>query len=335
MSELDLGFLGLHPFGVRCYEQVALNPYSSSEDVARRLGEEVDAVDAELRSQSERGQVRLVGGTWIAEDLTAWLAAAHARDQAEQASAAAERARQRADLLRSHLPAVHRHGTRRLVTGEGSETVERAEVGARIVELAQSASSSLRFMIAVLGEFEDYTAVVEAMIDAGRRGVALSSVWTPECVEAVRRGSSAGRLPSLGWVRSNPAVPYRAVVVDDEIILVQRVPKDLDQGALVIVHPPTVTLYANLIDGLYADGQHLAAPEPVDPADHRQRQRDSLIVGLIARGETNKMIGVRIGYSERTVQRRVSELMDKYGAKSRAELITKAVDLLPPPQPAT
>jgi hypothetical protein len=335
LSDLDLGFLGLPPFGVHCYEQVALHPYSSTQAIASRLGVDVAEVDAELRSQAERGQVRLVGGAWIAEDLTAWLDAVHAREQAEQATAAAERARQRADLLRSHLPAVHRHGTRRLVAAEGTETINLTDVDARIVELAECATRSLRFMIASQGDFEEHATVAEAMVSAARRGLRLSSVWAPECIEAARLSSPAGRLPPLGWVRSNPDVPYRAILADDEAVLVQRDQDDLQQGALVIVHPPTVALYANLIDGLYASGQHLVTPEPPAALDHRHRHDDNLILALIARGETNKVIGVQIGYSERTVQRRVSELMERYGARSRVELVAKAADLLPPTQSAS
>jgi DNA-binding NarL/FixJ family response regulator len=326
VSDLDLGFLGLSPLGLAIWEQVALRPYSSAESIAELLGTTSEEVTAELEKQAQKGQVRAVGGAWIAQDLAAWLDAAHAREQAEQALATAERARQRADLLRSHLPSVHRQGTRKLVGGDGTETVSQEDVTVRIVELVEQATHSLRFMLASVNGFDQNGPVVEALIRAAGRGVRLSSVWTPACIEAARRGA-AGKLPPLGWVRSNPDVPYRAVLRDDETILVQRSPEDLNYGALVISHPPTVGLYAALIDGLFADGEHLVQP---DPAEYRQRQQDSQIIQLIAAGTTNKAIGVQIGYSERTVQRRISELMAKYEASSRIELVVKAGDLLPP-----
>jgi DNA-binding CsgD family transcriptional regulator len=326
VSDLDLGFLGLSPLGLAIWEQVALRPYASAEAIAELLGATPEEVTTELRTQAENGQVRSVGGAWVAQDLAAWLDAAHAREQAEQASAAAERARQRADLLRSHLPSVHRQGTRKLVGGDGTETINLEDVNIRIVELVEQAAHSLRFMLANVHGFEQNAPVVEALIRAAGRGVRLSSVWTPDCIDAARRGA-AGKLPPLGWVRSNPDVPYRAVLKDDDSVLVQRLPGDLSHGALVINHPPTVALYANLIDGLFADGEHLVQP---DGAGYRQRQQDSRIIQLIAAGTTNKAIGVQIGYSERTVQRRVSELMAKYDASSRVELVVKAADLLPP-----
>jgi DNA-binding NarL/FixJ family response regulator len=330
VSDLDLGFLGLSPTGLAIWEQVALHPFSSADAIAELLGATLDEVDTELHAQMERGQVRLVGGTWVAQDLAAWLDSLHAREQAAQATAAAERARQRADLLRSHLPSMHRQGTRKLVGGDGSEMISHADVSVRIVELIEQATHSLRFMLAGLMSFGQNTPLIEAMIRAAGRGVQLSSVWTPECIEAARR-SAAGRLPPLGWVRSNPDVPYRAVLKDDESILVQRLPNDLSSGALVITHPPTVALYAQQIDALFADGEHLV---PTDPAEFRQRQKDSQIIQLIAAGTTNKGIGAQIGYSERTVQRRISELMAKYEASSRIELVVKAGDLLPPSQSA-
>ncbi|MBL7495466.1 helix-turn-helix transcriptional regulator [Frankia sp. CNm7] len=335
MSDLDLGFLGLSPFGLTCHEQLALHPYSSAESLAELLGAPLDEVAAELAEQAERGQARQVGGSWIAQDLAAWLDARHARQHAEHAQAAAERARQRSALLRSHIPAVYRQGTRKLVIAGGTETINHGDVALRIVELVEHATISLRVMLTDLAGFDhnprsDHNnPVVEAMIRAALRGVRLSSVWTPECIDAARSGPTR-RLPPLGWLRSNPDVPYRAILADDETVLVQRDPDDITRGALVLTHQPTVALYANLIDSLYAGAQHLVPPDPADASEARIRQRDSQIVTLIAKGATNEMIGHQLHCSTRTAQRIVSRLMDKYEARSRAELVSKAADLLPP-----
>ncbi|WP_045875924.1 LuxR C-terminal-related transcriptional regulator [Pseudofrankia sp. DC12] len=325
MTNLD--FLGLTPFGQQVYEQVALHPYADTDGIAGFLGADVAAVAAELRDQANRGQIRSVGGAWLAEDLTQWLDTEHARQQAEQATAAAERARQRSRLLRSRLPAAHRQGTRKLVGNDGTELVTHGEVSIRIAELAEQSTDTLRFMLNGNAGFGPNPHVIRAFVSAAKRGVRLTSVWTPECIAAAR-GAPNGRLPPLGQVHASRDVPYRAVVADGRAVLVQREPDDPSLGALVITHHPTVALYAHLIDALFRAGQPLSPNVPPPPAEHTfDPQRESQILHLIATGATNDLIGKNLGVSTRTVQREVSRLMERYQARNRIELISLTTDL--------
>jgi DNA-binding NarL/FixJ family response regulator len=328
MTDPDLAFLGLGPTGLAVWEQTALHPYAPAAVLADLLGADPHGVDCELQAQEKRGLVRGVGGGWLAEDIVAWLDARHAAEQAEQERRAAERARQRAVLLRSHLPRVHRQGSRKLVEDDDSgERIPHHDVAERLIELVEHADDSVRFMLGGSAPTDRTTHIVEALIGAAARGVRLSSVWTPTLLHAARR-TAASRLPPLGWVRSSPDVPYRALLADDQIVFVQRRPTDPSQGALLITHRPTVDLFARQIDALFAAGHQVTQPR--DSGEEWTRQVHTRIVQLISEGATNRAISRAIHQSQRTTERIISDMMRHYHANNRVELAVKATPLLTP-----
>jgi DNA-binding NarL/FixJ family response regulator len=328
VTDPDLAFLDLGPTGLAVWKQAALHPYATSAVLADLLGADPREVDRELQEQEERGLVRGVGGGWLAEDIVAWLDARHAAEQAEQEQRVAERARQRAVLLRSHLPRVHREGSRKLVEDDDSgERIPHRDVAERLVELVEHAEHSLRFMVGGSAPAGRTTRIVEALMGAAARGVRLSSVWTPALLQAARR-TAAGEFPPLGSVRTSPDVPYRALLADDESVLVQRRPTDASQGALLITHRPTVALFARQIDALFVAGQRLAQSR--DSGEEWSRQVHTRIVQLISEGATNRAISRAIHQSQRTTERIISDMMRHYHANNRVELVVKATALLTP-----
>jgi len=86
-------------------------------------------------------------------------------------------------------------------------------------------------------------------------------------------------------------------------------------------------------------GKHLLSPALMDTvlqqfetmARAHARQQSDLseeelgMLELIAKGATTREIGAQMNWSERTVKRRVEEIMASLGAKSRAEAVAQAI----------
>ena len=60
-------------------------------------------------------------------------------------------------------------------------------------------------------------------------------------------------------------------------------------------------------------------------ATPRVEPREREVLTLLADGLTTREIGDRIGYSERTVKKRVTLLAEEFGAKNRAQLVAQAI----------
>jgi DNA-binding CsgD family transcriptional regulator len=113
--------------------------------------------------------------------------------------------------------------------------------------------------------------------------------------------------------RFTTSVPFSAVIVDDTAAVVDVSAFDPSGfgSALVRARSLVVALRA-LYDHLW----NLAAPlEPSGPS--AARRRDQTTWGLLAAGATDATIARQTGVSQRTVERRVRELMDQVGASTR------------------
>jgi two-component system, NarL family, response regulator DevR len=89
------------------------------------------------------------------------------------------------------------------------------------------------------------------------------------------------------------------------------------------------------------EGKHLLAPELIDTVLQQfeilakaNAQRESgltanelTVLGLIAQGASNKEIGNQMFWSERTVKRKVEEIVTKLGAKNRTQAVVEATKL--------
>jgi DNA-binding CsgD family transcriptional regulator len=71
--------------------------------------------------------------------------------------------------------------------------------------------------------------------------------------------------------------------------------------------------------GARPDLERLEASSGVRAAGHGLSPRELEVLALLARGDTNRAIAGRLGISERTVDRHVSNIFDKLGVASRAE----------------
>ena len=71
---------------------------------------------------------------------------------------------------------------------------------------------------------------------------------------------------------------------------------------------------------------HLSG-HPLGQPVEKLSDRELDVLGLAARGYTNKAIGVQLGISDRTVQGHLAKIFDKLHAASRTEAVMRAVSL--------
>ena len=67
--------------------------------------------------------------------------------------------------------------------------------------------------------------------------------------------------------------------------------------------------------------------EPQTPQVEQLTRREMEVLDLVARGHTNKAIGVQLGISDRTVQGHLAHIFEKLQAASRTEAVMRAVSL--------
>ena len=82
-------------------------------------------------------------------------------------------------------------------------------------------------------------------------------------------------------------------------------------------------LDANVTQKLLSQLTHPADTSPVEDLTDRELE----VLMLVARGFTNKAIGVQLGISDRTVQGHLAHIFDKLQAGSRTEAVMRAVSL--------
>ena len=72
---------------------------------------------------------------------------------------------------------------------------------------------------------------------------------------------------------------------------------------------------------------HLSRPAASDAPPEALTERELEVLGLAAKGHTNKAIGVQLTISDRTVQGHLAKIYDKLHATSRTEAVMRAVSL--------
>jgi DNA-binding NarL/FixJ family response regulator len=63
------------------------------------------------------------------------------------------------------------------------------------------------------------------------------------------------------------------------------------------------------------------------PSAEKLTKREIEVLALVAKGYTNKAIGVQLGISDRTVQGHLAHVFNKLQAASRTEAVMRAVSL--------
>jgi DNA-binding CsgD family transcriptional regulator len=122
-------------------------------------------------------------------------------------------------------------------------------------------------------------------------------------------------------------VPSEFAIYDQSAVIGPGVWGDPSSDYVVIRDPMLVHAFIDLFDRLWAQGSPVTNRASVEGEDDH-------LLDLLSRGFKDEAIARYLGWSLRTVRRRVARLMDELGAKTRFQLGAEAVRagrLEPPP----
>ena len=186
-----------------------------------------------------------------------------------------------------------------------------------------------------LDQAQDIEVIAEA--DDGKSAQTLIEQQQPDVAVLDIQMPEASGIDVTRWVRSNyPEVgvliltaydddPYVMAVLQagaNGYVLKTASPRDIIR-AVRDVHAGNSALDASIMQKMMAQVSSAAQSKPIEKLTERELE----VLSLVAKGYTNKAIGVQLGISDRTVQGHLAHVFSKLQAGSRTEAVMKAVSL--------
>ena len=180
--------------------------------------------------------------------------------------------------------------------------------------------------IEVIAEAEDGEQAKEKM-QAEHPDVAVLDIQMPKAtgIEVTRWAKSNIKGTGILILTAYDEDPYVMAVLQagaNGYVLKTAAPDDIIQ-AVRDVHAGKSVLDPSVTGALMAQIFHKPETQPVEQLTEREME----VLHLVAKGYTNKAIGVQLGISDRTVQGHLAHIFDKLQAASRTEAVMRAVSL--------
>lgn len=134
---------------------------------------------------------------------------------------------------------------------------------------------------------------------------APESLELPDALETVKRAIEKGEQS-----RMHPKLPMKLAIADRSVALLPLVLEDMVESALVVRKCALLDALVVLFEMLWEQSSAVL-PAPV------AQQPDLGLLTLLAAGAKDETIARQLGISPRTVTRRVAELLDQLGARTR------------------
>jgi sugar-specific transcriptional regulator TrmB/DNA-binding CsgD family transcriptional regulator len=151
------------------------------------------------------------------------------------------------------------------------------------------------------------------------RGVKVRAVYATEVLEADERAADIRELVELGeQARVVPRVPLKMVMVDARaaIIPLTALAESTRTTAVVVWQSRLCDALVELFEATWARGTPVFSSDHAPHADELA-PADRDLLGLLATGLKDETVSRQLGLSERTVRRRISELLIRLDATSR------------------
>ena len=165
------------------------------------------------------------------------------------------------------------------------------------------------------------------LIQAERPDVAVLDIQMPKAtgVEVTRWAKSNVQGTGILILTAYDDDPYVMAVLQagaNGYVLKTAAPDDIIQ-AVRDVHAGKSVLDPSVTGALMMQFFQKPETQPVEQLTEREME----VLHLVAKGFTNKAIGVQLGISDRTVQGHLAHIFDKLQAASRTEAVMRAVSL--------
>jgi sugar-specific transcriptional regulator TrmB/DNA-binding CsgD family transcriptional regulator len=316
-----LDVLGLHSHEELVYRHLVGRPAGTAADLAAALGFDRAEMAAVLTALEDKGLVaRATSGQerYVASPPAVALGALLVQRQEEL---------HRAQVAMAELVTVYRSAGSRRDVADVVDVVRGVEaIGQRFAQLQRTARHQVQTLVSADVAVVSAEANQEVERAALARGVRYQVVLERGAFERPGfYGAAEEALASGVELRVAIAVPLRLLVVDRELALIPLVSTDADEPVrdALLVHR------SGLLDGLLAlfdavwqgspqlvataEGIAAADADALDPIDRK-------LLSLLLAGLTDQSIGLQLGLSLRTVQRRVRQMMDRAGVETRLQL---------------
>ena len=308
-SGQPLALLGLDdPAGAEVYVLLVGEPGASVAVIAGRTGRPVAEVEAALRAlEAARLATPDATGGWDVTGPDATLAGALAAHE--------ENVREARRSL-GVLEREYRAARRSVHPGDVVEILTGAEtVGARLREAQRGAQHQIRgldrppYVSVRPGSNRDLLAKVDEGVDVRIVLDGEAAAWPDRLTGEILEWRAAG-----DRVRIAGSLPTKVFLVDDDLALVPVVSTETSlQQSAYVVHAGALL---DALSALFEREWERATPLP--PADLPDiDDATASLLALLGAGQTDVAIARAFGVSERTVQRRVQNLLGRLGVTSR------------------
>lgn len=314
-----LGVLGLDAVEEGAYRRLVALPSASADQLAEPMQTEVRLVVAALDALEHKGLVARSTATpehFVASPPEIAIGSMIVQRQEEV---------RRAELELAGLAEQYRTAARDRTATDVVDVVRGNQaVAQRFAQLQRGADRQ------VLALVKSSVAVVSAEenVDEEKalaRGVEFRVVVEhaafekPGFVDLVAESLEAGEL-----IRVSDRIPLRLIIADQQLALLPLAAADDDVvgGALLVHRSALLDALVTLFDLVWEAANEVVptAAGIADLAASRIGETDARILTLLLAGLTDQAIGGQLGISLRTVQRRVSALMDTAHVVTRFQL---------------
>ena len=167
----------------------------------------------------------------------------------------------------------------------------------------------------------------KSLIQAEWPDVAVLDIQMPKAtgIEVTRWAKANAQGVGILVLTAYDDDPYVMAVLQagaNGYVLKTASPDDIIQ-AVRDVHAGKSVLDPSVTGALMAQIFHKSESQPVEQLTEREME----VLHLVAKGYTNKAIGVQLSISDRTVQGHLAHIFDKLQAASRTEAVMRAVSL--------
>lgn len=301
--------VGVAPEEETTYRDLLHHPGSTVVDLADRLGQDPDTTVGRVRRLEELGLVSRTADqpsryTPVRPDVAVDVLAARRRADLDRAQAAA-----RELVAELETPEQLRSDSVvEVLAGRGA-------IAARFAQLLRTAHEE----VLVLDRppyVSDYTESDEAVHTQLAAGVAVYGIYSGESLEHGPGTEEAYRAAEAGErSRLHADVPMKLVVADREVALLPLSLETPGDSALVVHSSALLDALQRMFWLLWDQAVPIVPETPA--ADEAATELDPRLLTMLSAGMKDESIARHLGVSSRTVGRRVAELMERLGVRTR------------------